>query len=570
MIPATIDPETASPGEHEVFRRLEHDPAASDWTVLHSLDLARPVRAVRGELDFLILVPGKGALALEVKACRTLARRDGLWFYGQQGAGDPRGPFKQASEAMHTVRSQLERHPDLRRTVFWSAVLFPYVRFEERSTEWHAWQAIDALAFAAAPLSALLETVLDHARAYLQSRTNTQWFSAAAAEPTKRQCDVIAQVLRPEFEVAVTPSDLRRHRELELKRFTEEQFAALDSMESNPRVVFEGAAGTGKTFLALEAARRASVKQERVLLLCFNAMLGDWLRRETASLAPHVTARTIHSYMLATSAARRPSGRDHDSEFWQTELPALALQQIVESLSFEPYDVLIVDEAQDILRNDYLDVLDLSVKGGLAAGAVRLFGDFERQAIFDASDVSVDDYCEIRGGRPARFRLSINCRNTPRIVELIKLLGRVPESYSRVLRPDTGSEPRLKFSATGEGQCELLAEALEELYDSGLTGSDIAVISPLAREACAERIGISPWPDRLAPAREAGAGQIPYATVHAFKGMEAAAVVVTDVANLSTKAMESLFYTAITRATDRLVILLDEGARDNLRTLLER
>jgi ATP:corrinoid adenosyltransferase len=380
---------------------------------------------------------------------------------------------------------------------------------------------------------------------------------------------VIAQVLRPEFEVAVTPSDLRRHRERELKQFTEEQFAALDAMESNPRVVFEGAAGTGKTFLALEVARRASVKQERVLLVCFNAMLGEWLRRETASLAPHVTARTIHSYMLATAQVP-PADGGGGSAFWESELPGLALQQIVESSSFEPYDVLIVDETQDILRSDYLDVLDLSLKGGLAAGTVRLFGDFERQAIFEAANVALEEYCESRGGHPARFRLSVNCRNTPRIVELIKLLGRVPDSYSRVLRPDTGSEPRMKFSATGEAQCELLAEALEELYDSGLTGSEIAVISPIGHGSCAERIGIAPWPDRLAPAREAGAGQIPYTTVQAFKGMEAPAVVVTDVASLSTSAMESLFYTAITRATDRLVILLDEGARATLRTLLER
>ena len=45
--------------------------------------------------------------------------------------------------------------------------------------------------------------------------------------------------------------------------------------------------------------------------------------------------------------------------------------------TFHPYDELIVDEAQDFLRGDYLDFLDCCVTGGLSGGRVKLFGDFE-------------------------------------------------------------------------------------------------------------------------------------------------------------------------------------------------
>jgi superfamily I DNA/RNA helicase len=337
-------------------------------------------------------------------------------------------------------------------------------------------------------------------------------------------------------------------------------------MEVNARVVFEGAAGTGKTFLALEAARRAAKRDRRVLLLCFNRMLGEWLQKQTAPLGRAVTTRTLHSFMLSVSGGQVPAPATE--RFWKTTLPHTALEAMLDEPGFVPFDELIVDEAQDILQGEYLDVLDLALRGGLAAGTWRFFGDFERQALYESASISLEEFSEQRGGNAARFRLTDNCRNSPRIVELIKVLARVQHGYTRVLRPDTGVEPRLKFYDSPESECEMLAETLKELYDDGFRGRDIVVLSPHADGACAARIGGPPWCDRLAPARDAAAGQIPYTTIHAFKGLEAAAVVVTDVEAVDGPAMESLFYVAITRATDRLVILMDERTKTAVSRLL--
>ena len=107
MIPPTIPTSCPSPGEHEIFAKLKDDEATRDWIVLHSLDIAQHLRQVSGEADFVIIVPSLGVLCLEVKACRSLERRDGHWFYGRDPKGDARGPFKQAAEAMHSPRSFL-------------------------------------------------------------------------------------------------------------------------------------------------------------------------------------------------------------------------------------------------------------------------------------------------------------------------------------------------------------------------------------------------------------------------------------------------------------------------------
>ena len=64
-------------------------------------------------------------------------------------------------------------------------------------------------------------------------------------------------LLRDNFEYAVSRRSDLESLERMICQFTEEQFGALDMLNDNDRVVFKGPAGTGKTFLALEAAKRA-------------------------------------------------------------------------------------------------------------------------------------------------------------------------------------------------------------------------------------------------------------------------------------------------------------------------
>jgi Nuclease-related domain len=74
---------------------------------------------MEGEADFVVVAPGLGVLVLEVKGCHRLRRKNGLWYYGADAAGDLRGPFKQASEAMYSLRERVTKHrPHLRGVLF--------------------------------------------------------------------------------------------------------------------------------------------------------------------------------------------------------------------------------------------------------------------------------------------------------------------------------------------------------------------------------------------------------------------------------------------------------------------
>jgi superfamily I DNA/RNA helicase len=198
------------------------------------------------------------------------------------------------------------------------------------------------------------------------------------------------------------------------------------------------------------------------------------------------------------------------------------------------------------------------------------------------------------GARPVsamRCALRINCRNTPRVAALAVACGQVDPGYRRVRRPDDDVEPELRWYEDGEQQLELLRAVLTELRGDGFPGAQTAVLSPYGNEHCAAAgLTEQPWRDRLTPlVREPGdeedeevgdwlaacipsdldavdlrSGRIKYSSIYRFKGLEAPAVVITDVHALATPADRSLLYVGCTRALERLVILADARLKQRI------
>lgn len=565
MIPPVIPASCPSPGEREIFTRLRDEPGTKDWIVLHSLDIAHHLRQVAGEADFVVIVPARGVLCLEVKACHSLQRRDGLWYYGHDPHGDPRGPFKQAAEAMHSLRQQVvEAEPTLSRVPFWSAVAFPFIEFKASSDEWHPWQVIDWPRFRRQPLATLIASILRSARSFLSARPAAGWFRETDRLPDPEQAAAIARILRPSFEFSEKAPDRRARQEAEILRYTEEQFAALDTMADNERVLFTGPAGTGKTVLALEAARRAANAGRKVLLVCYNRLLGRWLCQRAAAQPSSVWAGTFHQYLLGVAGAAPPP--EPGSSFWNGELPGSAAEELLGGhADASAFDVIVADEVQDLLNAPYLDVMDLVLKGGLAGGRWLFFGDFERQMIYGQDRDRADELISARLGSFARCSLRVNCRNTPRVATLSHLLGKLAPNYSRVLRPDDRIEPSISYYATPSQQRKELASTLERLHRESFAADDIVILSTKAGARCAAAgITEKPWSGQLAPFEQAAPGQIRYTTIQSFKGLDSPAIVVTDIEYVAGDLFSSLFYVATTRALERLCMIVHETAKPDI------
>ena len=556
-----------------LFGKFRDDPETRNWIVLHSVDIARHVRQIEGEADFVILVPELGVLCLEVKA-GDVSRRDGVWIYryGAETKETKRSPFKQASDAMHSLRNYVgNKNALLQNILFISAVAFTKIEFREASPEWHRWQHVDRTDVTRRPVSDWCTDILRQAHRHVSRQSSPGWYDSARAKPSSKQIEAIVGLLRPDFEYFRVPGEEAREVDEAIRKYTENQFAALDEMEENPRTLFKGLAGTGKTLIALEAARRAMMDGKRVLFVCFNHLLGDWLGDQARLIAEEtggeIDCGTLHSILLKTAAMGVPRGAD--STFWREALPAAAIEQILDAdEEITIWDQLIVDECQDFNEESYFDFLDLRLAGGLSAGNWVMFGDFDRQAIYGKT---LDIPALLRQRAPGHtvFRLRDNCRNTFPIARSIELLCAPDPGYKEILHRGDAPKTEVCFYSDFAKQQRQLATELRQLLEI-FAPADIVVLSTrkekqsvAASLASVGEIWLQPLTGRT------DNDGIRFGSIHAFKGLDAAAVVITDIGSIKSDHEQSLLYVGMSRARQRLTLLLDEACRPDYRTAIE-
>ncbi len=572
MIPPVVHDGTRSDGEVTVFGRIRDDPNTRSWIVLHSYDLPAHATRFMGEIDFVVIVPGHGILCLSVKDCATASRdSDGVWKLGRL-APSASGPFKAARDDMFSLRSRiLAALPQLSAVAFGFAVLFTRViatqDFRKAPTEWEPHEQIYSDEFNSRPISQLFVNSIDLSVRKLQATTQMRIIPHDFSD---EQAASILGLMRPELEMYQTPKDRARQTAAELKRYTDEQFDALDVAECNMRVMYQGLAGTGKTLLALEAARRAANRGERVLLLCFNTLLRDWMRAQFEDMST-VTVDNVHGLLFALTDTAYVD--EPNPSFW----PALvnsALDRLVnEADDAHQYDTLIVDEAQDVYRGEYIDVLDLLLIGGIKNGRWLMFTDYEQNIFgesrtFERSMFDPVDFCAAAGSPAYRHPLRRNCRNTPRVGQWAELLGRVKPGYAGFRRPDDGLPPTLLFYRSERDEKDMLIGTLTTLRDEHFSPAEIVILSAVSvKKCCASQIIQEPWKSRLKPYNQ-DYQAIRYCSIHRFKGLEAPCIVITDVDKLGDAEHASLLYVALTRATNRVVILALEAVRDEIKSLL--
>ncbi len=577
MVPSTCEDGSISAAERKVFDVLANDLGTRDWTVLHSLGLARRGNKPYGEIDFLVLIPRLGIVCLEVKGGRVSCH-DGIWTttdrFGRS-AVLKRSPFMQTREGMFavqaTLRSRLETVDGPNKVSICSGVIFPDVDFTAVSIEWEPWEKIDRTDV----MNSLSGAILRLAREEWRKRGGLQELELFDGKLVRR----IVQLLRPDFEVIVSAAARIGECEALILRLTQEQFEVLDMMVDNPRCLFEGAAGTGKTVLAMECAKRSVVKSVRTLLVCYNRLLGKWLKSQLRGQIESGLI-TVGSYnQVARDMVLRSTFKGEylrkESEYGDRDVYS-GLLPFYSQLAFEEagpqFDFMVLDEAQDLFKPEVLEVLNLGLKDGIRNGRWSIFGDFHRQAIFqglpgDEAKKLLSKFAPMH----AHAKLSQNCRNTKHIAEETSLLSGFDSPPYR-LGSVEGVPVEYVYYSDRRDQARLCSDLIRRLLKDGVNKSDIVVLSRLRLNSSGVASLANGRGVRLEDVQNLGLGDnaVGFSTIQGFKGMESPVAVLCDVDRIHDTEPQSLLYVGMSRARDMLFVMLSEDVRDELQTAVLR
>ena len=566
MIPPSPAPGTP-PSERRTYDSLRSE-LPDAWTVIHGqrflLPANRRASAREGELDFLVLDPAGGVLGLEVKGGRVEREASG---WASVDRNEQRSAIKdpglQAQGAVHALRRYLEAAPGFGgrgfRSRFGWGVVLP-------DTECPGDMGPDL------PRALVLDRtdLLDVRRAI--NRVFAFWGKSRQPSPAGQRdgtrppslsrdgAQALVATLVERFPPASRLAVQFKEENQELLRLTEEQMVVLDSLGAHKRAAIEGAAGTGKTVLALEKARRMAATDAQVLLLCFNRPLAADLRRQSEGLEIEgLRVETFHEFCRRTAQrANLPfqprTGRERATRFWAREAP-LRLLEALERSPDERYDAVVVDEGQDFLP-DWWPCLDEALKDG-REGTLYAFYD-SNQDIYD-------------GGPPAALevietRLVHNCRNTTRIAEYAASLIGIQALVRR-----NAPEGRRVEELTCDGNAEVVQRVGDRLrqliVEEGVEADKVSIVStrtlknsPFAggrRAGDFELVNLDDsrsWTSQTSP-RGAPLRRVVFDTLDRFKGLERDVVILLDLPGGDRAVTARHRYVAASRAKNLLVVV---------------
>jgi hypothetical protein len=340
---------------------------------------------------------------------------------------------------------------------------------------------------------------------------------------------LLSYLLRPNFEVVLPLHEVAGMAEQKIISLEDNQYRLLDAVEENIRVLCSGAAGTGKTLLAKELARRWTSRGLSVLLVCHS----PWLKRYLDGFA--IAGLSVATVDGAELALRR-SG-------------------------IQCFDALIVDEGQDIMNFEDLDRLGKVLKGGIETGQWCIFHDKNNQ-VGVLGDFDPEAYLLLKSVATTTVPLKVNCRNTSQILNAIKSKLHVDMGTDSV-----GDGPSVEYRAVRDA-----SEAAQELQlilndltqNDEFSVNEIVVLSPRPlKDSCAnalcagEPIHVEQLDSFSPVSSRTGVG---FAQIADYKGLESPAVVLVDIPNDYTNpALNPLQYVGMSRARVLLYVIQDES-----------
>ena len=534
------------------FYRACREQLPNDLLVIHSITwIYRDDhdRLREGEADFTIVSPRAGILAVEVKGGGvSYDAATGVWFSVDRFKKQHpiKDPFRQASNERHAIKDQLTGSPLWRRwrgrrATLAHAVMLPDIHdarplvSSERKIEFIG-----------------VDVDMNGLGAWVEKAF--RFWSSTDDDPLGTQgVSLVEGILCSSVEVLPALRSYLDDSEKTRLRLTNEQARILRTIGGRKRAVISGGAGTGKTLIAVEKARRLASEGQQVLLLCYNRPLADAISSVTSS--KEITVLSYHQLCdMRIASALKVHGRNLRREaeeaypgnstrhMYDVQMPfALALSN---ELLDEKYDSLVIDEAQDF-SDDYWFSIEELLRDP-EHGSLYIFID-ENQSIYRKhANLPVQD---------DPYHLTVNCRNTAEIHRA----GYIYYSGEQVDEPDlSGQDIEHVAAETDADQAASIVRLVGELLGASVPPESIVVL--LAKQPKSYLRGLlqaHKLPGGAAWGIESAArkGSIIVETVGRFKGLESQVVLLWLGDEFVDGNHWETVYVGITRAKSLLYIV---------------
>jgi hypothetical protein len=563
----------ANKSEQAVFTSFEGIPNRPDWTVIHSLQLTDNLFTLHGEADFVVFVPGRGILVIETKSPNYAVYDGGDWYLDKTPKPD-KSPLAQLDKATASIQRFLENR-DLYKDVpiarlVWLTSLSRF-QFENKTPgdmQFYEWEL--ALSEDIANPASIVEKVLDE---YIKHHKNRSELSLAPEDFDKAAADAAAGALINDFKLYRTAEDRYIERTQTARRVLAEQMAILDVVETNEHIYFDGAAGTGKSFLLMEAARNSAKNGKRSLVACWNVMMAEELRREIGA-RQNIDVYDFNTLMLEICGLQG-NPKNADTTWYEAVLPARALEVLSKKPHWGDYESIFVDEFQDIVDNTVILSLLFELSASKKPKGTQLVfaGDKNQQIMrergkirnpYDTAKLLIEDIVHVR--------LRTNCRTIPKLSEKLPGLTGLDIDITKHRLP-ASSEGGFEIVRANAGkETKVLAEVLRKLTEDYRT-KDIRVLSPFgvntslvgemfSRES---KSADERWLKKTLRDPNGPSGEIPWRSISKFKGLESDVVVITDInqraadfAIETSKALSEFLYVGVSRAKYRCVVIASD------------
>lgn len=547
FIPPYMGEEIKSNAEKKMYGVLQ-ELNMEDAYVLHSLGLPRHQSKIYGEIDF-VVVCKRGVACLEIKGGRVECK-GGKWFfidrYGTKRQ-KPEGPFAQVTGNMFSLRTELRnrlsKNPHIKNALVACGVVFPDIEFKSASQE------------------IIQEIVYDNRTENITDYINKifdYWAERQHREPTplsKNDVKEIVDYLRGDFIFIPTLRDRLDHIERRLVRLTNEQAQIMNALGMNSHLLIEGNAGTGKTLLATEFAQKSAEKGEKVLYLTFNKNLAKNINAHVLQ-QKNLKVINIHALFGEYVTIDVPKMNENPQKYFGEELPEQFFEWVnslpPEKLDDLKYDLLVMDEGQDIIKPVYLYSLDVLLKNGLEKGKWAIFYD-EKQNIYNPEYADGMDIIESYSC--TRFKLFVNCRNTVQIGTYSSKMSGV--EINEFLHENGEEVQKIAYTDLADFK-QQIKNIVKELRSEKIAPADVVFLAPKKySNSILHEIGFEV--NELGNQFDISSSLPRYSTIQGFKGLDAKIAILVDVDNISDKNFAKFMYIAGTRARTLLYVVASEN-----------